>query len=175
MLLINSMIRTVLPTPAPPKRPILPPFVYGARRSITLMPVSRISVSVDCSAKSGASWWIARRASDLTGPCSSTGSPVTFRIRPNVALPTGTVIGSPLLTTGVPRTRPSVASIAMARTVFSPRCWATSRVSALPLLSVSRAFKISGRSPSNCTSTTAPITWVILPVAVAIVSILQSS
>uniref|UniRef100_A0A0A9CTU1 ATP synthase beta chain n=1 Tax=Arundo donax TaxID=35708 RepID=A0A0A9CTU1_ARUDO len=24
-LLINSMIRTVLPTPAPPKRPILPP------------------------------------------------------------------------------------------------------------------------------------------------------
>src|SRR3990167_6540471 len=26
---------TVLPTPAPPKRPILPPFAYGHRRSIT--------------------------------------------------------------------------------------------------------------------------------------------
>ena len=29
---------------------------------------------------------------------------------------------------------------------------------------VSSAFRISGNSPSNCTSTTAPITWLILPV-----------
>lgn len=29
------MIRTVFPTPAPPKSPILPPFWYGARRSTT--------------------------------------------------------------------------------------------------------------------------------------------
>src|SRR5918994_527350 len=35
---------TVLPTPAPPKRPIFPPFTNGAIRSMTLMPVSKISV-----------------------------------------------------------------------------------------------------------------------------------
>ena len=32
---------TVLPTPAPPKRPIFPPRRYGARRSTTLIPVSK--------------------------------------------------------------------------------------------------------------------------------------
>jgi hypothetical protein len=30
-LLMSSMMRTVLPTPAPPKRPILPPLLVGAR------------------------------------------------------------------------------------------------------------------------------------------------
>lgn len=34
-LLMSSMISTVLPTPAPPKRPIFPPLWYGARRSTT--------------------------------------------------------------------------------------------------------------------------------------------
>ena len=29
----------VLPTPAPPNRPILPPLLYGSSKSITLMPV----------------------------------------------------------------------------------------------------------------------------------------
>ena len=43
MLWISSWISTVLPTPAPPKRPILPPRTYGAIRSTTLMPVSKIS------------------------------------------------------------------------------------------------------------------------------------
>ena len=47
MLLINSMINTVLPTPAPPNNPILPPFEYGSIKSITLIPVKRISVAVD--------------------------------------------------------------------------------------------------------------------------------
>ena len=42
MLWISSWMSTVLPTPAPPKRPVLPPFVYGSRRSTTLMPVSSI-------------------------------------------------------------------------------------------------------------------------------------
>ena len=43
-LWISSWIRTVLPMPAPPKRPILPPFTYGAIRSTTLRPVSKISM-----------------------------------------------------------------------------------------------------------------------------------
>ena len=40
--LIISWMNTVLPTPAPPNRPILPPCTYGSRRSMTLMPVSNI-------------------------------------------------------------------------------------------------------------------------------------
>ena len=45
---------TVLPTPAPPKTPILPPLRNGAIRSMTLMPVSKTSASVACSSKDGA-------------------------------------------------------------------------------------------------------------------------
>ncbi|CSI54164.1 Uncharacterised protein [Vibrio cholerae] len=49
MLLISSIMLTVLPTPAPPNRPILPPFANGQIRSITLTPVSKSSVALDCS------------------------------------------------------------------------------------------------------------------------------
>ena len=55
--------------------------------------------------------------------------PTTFKMRPSVALPTGTRMGDSVLVTGVPRARPSVVSMAMQRTVFSPRCCATSSVS----------------------------------------------
>ena len=52
--IINQfLIKTVLPTPAPPNRPILPPLMYGANKSTTLIPVSRISTSVDNSSKLG--------------------------------------------------------------------------------------------------------------------------
>ena len=53
-LLINSMIKTVLPTPAPPNSPILPPRRNGWTRSMTLMPVSNISSVVACSSNDGA-------------------------------------------------------------------------------------------------------------------------
>jgi hypothetical protein len=68
------------------------------------------------------------------GPASSTGSPMTFMMRPRHAGPTGTMIGEPVSVTSWPRTRPSVESIAMVRTVFSPRCWATSSTRRLPTL-----------------------------------------
>jgi hypothetical protein len=58
MLWISSWMSTVLPTPAPPKSPVLPPLVYGSRRSTTLMPVSSIWIEVDCSSKDGAGRWI---------------------------------------------------------------------------------------------------------------------
>mmetsp|Transcript_7769 Transcript_7769/g.19833 ORF Transcript_7769/g.19833 Transcript_7769/m.19833 type:complete len:236 (+) Transcript_7769:903-1610(+) len=127
MLLMSSMITTVLPTPAPPKRPILPPLGYGSMRSITLMPVTRISCSVDWSTNSGASLWIGSNWSASIGPRSSIASPITFMIRPRHLLPTGMEMGLPVSTTFCPRTRPSVASIAIVRTVPSPRCCATSR------------------------------------------------
>ena len=47
MLLISSMMTTVLPTPAPPNAPILPPFRNGQIRSITLMPVVSTCGDVD--------------------------------------------------------------------------------------------------------------------------------
>src|SRR3569623_235946 len=105
----------------------------------------------------------------LMGPASSIGSPITFMMRPRVAGPTGTRIGAPVSTTAWPRVRPSVESMAMARTAFSPRCCATShtRRTVLPVrgstLVVSSAFKIAGRAPSNSTSTTAPMTWIRRP------------
>ena len=58
MLLMSSIIVTVLPTPAPPKRPILPPLANGQMRSITLMPTSSSSVDGDSSSYVGASRWI---------------------------------------------------------------------------------------------------------------------
>jgi hypothetical protein len=53
MLLINSIIKTVLPTPAPPNKPILPR--YGANKSTTLIPVSKIEGFVSNSVNAGAS------------------------------------------------------------------------------------------------------------------------
>ena len=132
-----------------------------------MIPVTSTSDSVDWSTNSGASAWIGRSMSDPIGPRSSIGSPITFMMRPRVFGPTGTLIGLPVSLTGPPRTRPSVESMAMVRTVFSPRCWATSSTRRVPLLSVSRAFRMAGSSPSNSTSTTAPMTWEIWPFAFA--------
>ena len=61
-LWISSWISTVLPTPAPPNRPILPPRTYGAIRSTTLMPVSKISIFGVRSLNAGGSRWIGQRS-----------------------------------------------------------------------------------------------------------------
>ena len=63
MLLISSWISTVLPTPAPPNNPILPPFM-GANKSTTLIPVSKISTFVDNSSNPGACLWIGSRRTE---------------------------------------------------------------------------------------------------------------
>src|SRR4051812_22476377 len=102
------------------------------------------------------------------GPRSSIGSPITFMIRPSVLGPTGTRISEPVERTSWPRVRPSVESMAMVRTTFSPRCCATSSTRRWPPLSVSSAVRIGGSSPSNATSTTAPITWLTRPVRLLI-------
>ena len=54
-------------------------------------------------------------------------------------------------------------SIAIVLTPDSPKCWATSKTNLFPELSHSNAVNISGNCPSNWTSTTAPITWITLP------------
>src|SRR5215467_9970168 len=78
MLLMSSMMMTVLPTPAPPKSPILPPWRYGSSRSTTLMPVSNIFSSVDWFSSVGADRWIGevdRLAEDVQHAAQ--------RVRPN--------------------------------------------------------------------------------------------
>lgn len=54
------------------------------------------------------------------GPLSSMGSPMTFMILPRVSGPTGMRMGAPESSTFCPLTRPSVPSMAIVRTVFSP-------------------------------------------------------
>src|SRR5262245_16361576 len=89
-------------------------------------------------------------------------------MRPRHSSPTGTAIGSPVSVTSWPRTKPSDVSIATVRTVFSPRCCATSRTRRWPPFLVSSAFRMAGRWSSNWTSTTAPMTWVIFPTALGV-------
>ena len=79
-LWISSWISTVLPTPAPPNRPILPPRTYGASRSTTLMPVSKISTFGDSSPNAGGSRWIGQRS-------PLPGSPAVDRIADHVPDP----------------------------------------------------------------------------------------
>ena len=56
---------TVLPTPAPPKRPTLPPLMYGAIRSMTLIPVSKTSTDGCRSRNAGGSRWIDQRSTSV--------------------------------------------------------------------------------------------------------------
>jgi len=93
---------------------------------MTLMPVSKASIFTFWSTRVGGGWWMGSRFTAFTGPRSSTGSPMTLRIRPSTSLPTGTEMGAPRFFTCIPRVRPSVESMATQRAVFSPRCAATS-------------------------------------------------
>ena len=132
---IISWMSTVLPTPAPPNRPILPPFTYGVSRSMTLMPVSRISVLgssglVERRRGRGGSGHRSATCSDAVG--TSSVSPSTLNTCPLVTSPTRrTEMASPVSVTVTPRTMPSVCCMEIARTTLSPMCWATSRVSVL--------------------------------------------
>ena len=155
---------TVLPTPAPPNRPILPPLAYGASRSMTLMPVSKISTTGFWSAKLGGSRWMDQRVGVSGCSPPSTARPVTLKSRPSVALPTGTVMAPPVGVTSMSRQRPSPGESRMQRTVLPPTCCATSIVHTAPSRVTSRASLMYGRfSSGNSTSTTGPRTCTILP------------
>src|SRR4051794_17118036 len=179
---IISWISTVLPTPAPPNRPILPPWTYGASRSMTLMPVSNISVLASSWSKAGALRWMPHRS--LTSSVSPSSrlrqSPSMLNTWPLVTSPTGTVMVSPVSVTWAPRTRPSVGCREMARTMPSPMCRATSRERARvsPRISSSHSslLYMSGiESTGNSTSTIGPITRAIRPTLRAPVVVVSSA
>src|ERR1700694_3158692 len=165
MLRISSCTMTVLPLPPPPTSPIVEPWAKVQIRSMTLIPVSRISTLGCCSDSGGASRWIGHRFVPAGLGSSSIAFPITLKRRPSVSTPTGTEMGEPVACTGSPRRIPSVESIPMHRTTLSPMSDATSSTTLRPsALLTSRASKSSGWSPaSNSTSTTAPITWLMRP------------
>ena len=63
---------------------------------------------------------------------TDTGQPIAIPVGPGTLGRIMNVIGEPVSVTSSPRTRPSVVSMAMVRTVDSPRCWATSSTRRLP-------------------------------------------
>jgi hypothetical protein len=93
------------------------------------MPVSSNSWLGESSSYLGAVRWIEATFSAPIGPASSIGRPSTSMMRPRVFGPTGTDIGALVLTTFMPRRRPSLDPSAMVRTMPSPSCCSTSSVS----------------------------------------------
>src|ERR671934_1301382 len=122
------------------------------------MPVSNISVVGVRFSTFGASRGIGQRSLTSIASPSSIVSPRRLKMRPRVTSPTGTVIGPPVSVTSAPRARPSVVSIATARTRSSPRCCCTSQTSTCPLFSTVIAWLISGSSSGKTASMTTP--WI---------------
>jgi hypothetical protein len=129
MLLISSIMFTVLPTPAPPNRPTLPPLANGQIRSITLMPVGEQIPTGAARRTSGPSggWSGALRCRDRAGFVDRATQHVHDAAER--AVPTGTEMGLPVFFTFMPRRRPSEEPSAMVRTTPSPSCCCTSNVS----------------------------------------------
>ena len=132
--LIISWISTVLPTPAPPNRPILPPCTYGREQVDDLdAGLEHLGLAPRAGRSAGALRWIAQRSLMSSSP-SGTSRRLAERVE-HVALGRrrrpARVIGPPVSVTR--RRGPGRRSgcIEMARTRLSPMCWATSRVSVL--------------------------------------------
>ena len=129
---------TVLPTPAPPNRPALPPRTSGQSRSMTLMPVSNISVFEESSSSSGGARWIGRRsvAVDRAAVVDRLADQVEDAAERLDRRP-APMTGAPVSRMSAPRCRPSVEPRATARTRPPPRCWATSHHSVSLIVSPS--------------------------------------
>jgi len=159
---------TVFPTPAPPNRPIFPPFTNGAIRSMTLIP-SRILPSWAPGHELRVSRWIGQRsASGGMGSPSSNGS----RARSGCAQ-RRLAHGHRDRLAGIhddhaAAAPPSVEVIATARTWLRPMCCCTSAVNRIagrrPRWIDQHRLWISGRcSGSKSTSSTGPMTCTTLP------------
>src|ERR1019366_793652 len=106
MLWIISVSKTVLPTPAPPNSPALPPRSSGTSTSMTLMPVSKTWDLLERLAKAGGSRWMVRHSTSDGAGWRSMALPNTSNIRERMLLPTGTFNGPPVSSTAMPRASP---------------------------------------------------------------------
>ena len=164
--LIISWMSTVLPTPAPPNRPILPPCTYGVSRSMTLMPVGNTTALGSRVSNAGGLAVDVPALADLDRAPSrgvSSGSPMTFQTWPSVTSPTGTRdAAAGVAHRGAAASGRRWASGRRRGTRLSPICWATSPVTSdVACRRASRvhstAVLISGSEPrGNSTSTTGP-------------------
>ena len=107
ILWINSLISTVLPTPAPPSNPILNPFCSGAKKSITLIPVHNGSVSTFTSFKDTALLF-ADTFLSLSNGKPSIGLPYESNILPNILSEYSTSSSSAFFKTILPFCSPLV-------------------------------------------------------------------
>ena len=140
MLLISSRMTTVLPTPAPPNAPTLPPLVNGTdqiddldaglknrRARVLIGQLRRLAVNRITLRERNRAASIHRIARDVKHAAqASPRPPAPKSVRPCRSL-------------DMPRFKPSVDDIAIERTQFSPRCCCTSSVSlvGVPLTSYS--------------------------------------
>ena len=103
----------------------------------------------------------------FTAPALSMAVPVTSNNLPRQPRPTGTVIGSPVSLTSVPRAKPSVGAMERHLIQLLPMCPCTSSTSFPLAVSISRALNIFGNSSGgNSTSMTVPMICTILPLAI---------
>ena len=163
-LWISSWIRTVLPTPAPPNSPTLPPLMYGAIRSTHLRPVSKISIFGERSRNAGGSRWIGQRSTSAGGGAlPSIACPITFHNRPSVGCPDGDgdrlarvddvcAAGEPV--GRVHRDRPYAVVAEVLLHLRDERSVGSS---------ISSALRISGRPSGKTASTTTPLISMIFP------------
>ena len=131
MLWIISVSSTVLPTPAPPNMPPLPPRSSGASTSMTLMPVSKTSDVVARRANAGGARCTERHCTSVGAGWRSIALPKTSNMRERMAGPTGAFSGPPVSMAGMPRARPWVGVRAMPRTCFGSR-WVSTSMTIFP-------------------------------------------
>ena len=161
---INSIINTVLPTPAPPNKPVLPPLTNGHNKSMTLIPVVIISPPLVLSERAAGGACILRKVLVFKGVLSSSGSPKIFNTRPRQSGLTGICKGAPVSNTDIPRYRPLARCSVTARTCCSSRCWCTSNKQVSSLRLADKACRIGGNFLQLIT-TTGPCTSLITPIA----------
>ena len=110
-----------------------------------------------------------QRSTPCTGALLSMGWPSRLNTRPRHSSPTGTEIGAPVSVASVPRCRPSVEDIATQRTTLSPMCCATSATMVCSPLGISMALsRLGSWSSAKRMSRTGPMTWITVPLFLAI-------
>ena len=127
---MSSWMSTVLPTPAPPNRPTLPPLAYG-RQQVDDLDAGLEHLGGRGEVRDGRGAAVDRPALldlDVVAQVDRLAEQVEDAAERHLA-DRAREIGPPVSATSMPRARPSVESMATARTRSSPRCCCTSQTS----------------------------------------------
>ena len=160
---MSSWMRTVLPTPAPPKsrscRDVRGDEVDDLDAGLERLDLRREIAELRRVAVDRPALRVGR---DRLG--SSIGSPITFQSRPTSARRRGRRSVPSVSTQTTPRREPVVESMATARTRSSPRCCCTSATSvrdpSLPTISISSAVDLGEPVGEDCVDDDALISMI---------------